>query len=79
MIRVHTQVGEKDNGVRCAGGEVVADRAVGVDALLGMVLCRTKDLCSACGILAGAVCDLPAAAFGDRIEGFIPDDVAMWR
>jgi hypothetical protein len=66
-----------DNGVCHAGGEVMFDRAAGVGVFLGMVLCGTKTLCTARGILAGAVRDFFAAAFGDPREGFFLDGTAI--
>jgi hypothetical protein len=84
-IRVHTWVGELDNGVCHAGGEVLIDQAVGIRAFLGpsnfgTILCGTKTLLgsrTAGEILAGAVHGFLAAAFGIPKEGFFPDGSAM--
>jgi hypothetical protein len=77
VISVHTHVGEVDNGVHRAGGEVVADRATGIRTLLGMVLCGTKAFCPASEILAGAVHDLPASSFDDLREAFFPNEATI--
>jgi hypothetical protein len=55
----------------------VVDRAKVIVTFLGMVLCGTKALCAAGGILAGAVRYFPAAAFGDPRGGFFSGGTAM--
>jgi hypothetical protein len=78
VIRVHTWVGEVDNGVRHAGGEVLIDRATHIRALLGppnfgAILCEMKTLRgsrTAGRILVGVVRGFLAATFGVPREGF---------
>jgi hypothetical protein len=70
-------VGEVDNGICCARGEDVADRAKDIRTFLGMVLCGTKALCTAGGILVGVVRDFAAAAFSDPGDGFFPNGIVM--
>jgi hypothetical protein len=85
VICVHTFVGEVDNGVHRARGEVLIDRATGIGAFLeppdfGAILCEMKALRVsriASGILIGAIHGFLVAAFGVPREGFFLDGFAM--
>jgi hypothetical protein len=75
VIRVHSLVGEVDNGVR-RDGEAVVDRPSTLWGILSLASCWTTPR-RANGGVAGVVHDFIAASFSDPEEDLFSSGVAM--
>jgi hypothetical protein len=76
VIRVHSLVGEVDNGVRQVG-EAMVDRPSTLSGILSLASCEIMLHRTICGDFVGTVRSFAAPSFGDPEGDFLSGEVAM--